>query len=458
MNNSNDEVAKRNQLHRKHTLSHHHHMRIRWQDFFTSDNLTPAKDATLAEKSVIVGHIGMLLLSYGTGAWRVRSAMNTISRSLNMTCSADIGLVSLEYTCVDEDGHSYTQALSLSTTGVNTAKLNKMAIFVSDFKKDNGNWTIAQIHNRLKEINELKTNYCPWQVGLASGLACAGFIFLLGGEIIEVICSFFGAFCGNYVRRKMIDRHLTIIANIATSVAAACAIYVLTFYLIKLFVPISSRHLDGYIGAMLFVIPGFPFITSGLDMSKLDMRSGLERMAYAVMTVLVATAVGWAAALTFHLQPHEFLSLGLSPLVLVCLRLVASWCGVYGFSLMFNTESKVAAITGIIGAIANTTRLCLVDWTKLPPAAAAFIGALIAGLLASVIGNKINYPRIAITVPAIVIMVPGLYMYRAMYNFGLIHLNEGAFWTVNAVMIIFCLPMGLIAARILTDEQWRHNG
>lgn len=445
-------------LHHKHTLSHHHHMRIRWQEFYTSDNVTPAKDATLAEKSIIVGHIGMMLLSCGTGAWRVRAAMNTIARSLDMTCSADIGLVSLEYTCVDADGHSYTQALSLPSTGVNTAKLNRMEAFVQEFEKDKGNWTIGQIHNRLAEISKMKSQFKPWQVGLAAGLACGGFIFLLGGGLVEVICAFFGATAGNYVRRKMGDRHLTILANTAVGVAVACLVYFLAFFILHKFMPISPRRLDGYIGAMLFVIPGFPFITSGLDMSKLDMRSGLERMAYAIMIIIVATAVGWVMALCLGLRPQDFLPLNLDPLTLTALRLVASFCGVFGFSIMFNSIPKMAAVAGVIGAIANTTRLSLTDWTNVPPAAAAFIGAFIAGMLASVVRKKVGYPRIGITVPSIVIMVPGLYMYRAMFNFGLVSLNAGALWAVKAIMIVICLPLGLIAARIITDKNWRHAG
>ena len=46
------------------------------------------------------------------------------------------------------------------------------------------------------------------------------------------------------------------------------------------------------------------------------------------------------------------------------------------------------------------------------PATAAFIGVLTAGLLASLLKNKVGYPRISVTVPSIVIMVPGLYLYR----------------------------------------------
>lgn len=52
-------------------------------------------------------------------------------------------------------------------------------------------------------------------------------------------------------------------------------------------------HQEGYIGAMLFVIPGFPLITAGLDIAKLDMRSGIERLSYAVSIIVMATLVGW---------------------------------------------------------------------------------------------------------------------------------------------------------------------
>ena len=51
--------------------------------------------------------------------------MNKISRALNITCNADIGLLSIEYTCI-ENGETYTNALSLNTTGVNTDKLNSL--------------------------------------------------------------------------------------------------------------------------------------------------------------------------------------------------------------------------------------------------------------------------------------------------------------------------------------------
>mgnify|MGYP004496011739 FL=1 len=96
------------------------------------------------------------------------------------------------------------------------------------------------------------------------------------------------------------------------------------------------------------------------------------------------------------------------------------------------------------------------SWLYMPPAAAAFIGALTAGLLASFIKKSNGYPRISLTVPSIVIMVPGLYLYRAIYNFGIMSLTDAVSWFTSAIMIIVMLPIGLIFARILTDRTFRY--
>ncbi|MFR6561289.1 MAG: threonine/serine exporter family protein [Eubacterium ventriosum] len=53
-------------------------------------------------------------------------------------------------------------------------------------------------------------------------------------------------------------------------------------------------------------------------------------------------------------------------------------------------------------------------------------------------------------------MVPGLYLYRAIYNFGIMSLTEAVSWFSLAIMIIMALPLGLIFARILTDKTFRY--
>ena len=204
------------------------------------------------------------------------------------------------------------------------------------------------------------------------------------------------------MRCKLTKHHFTLFLCIVSSVSLACFTYAGFLKLAEILWGISIQHEAGYICAMLFIIPGFPFITSGIDLAKLDMRSGMERFAYAILVILVATMAAW------------------------------------------------------IGAVANTLRLEFVDLTGMPPAVAAFIGALTAGILASLIKNRAGYPRISVTVPSIVIMVPGLYLYRGFYNLGMMSLSVSASWFASAMLIVMALPLGLIFARILTDRSFRY--
>ena len=123
---------------------------------------------------------------------------------------------------------------------------------------------------------------------------------------------------------------------------------------------------------------------------------------------------------------------------------------------MFNSPVKIAATAAAIGAVSNTLRLELVDLSTCPPAIAAFLGALTAGLLASLLKAYVGYPRVSITVPSIVIMVPGLYLYKAIYNLGIMSLSDAAVWMTSALLIIAALPLGLIFARIVTDKTFRY--
>ena len=271
-----------------------------------------------------------------------------------------------------------------------------------------------------------------------------------------MLFAFAGAGLGGYVRRRMLDRHLTHLACIGCGVGVACLVYLAAQQLIGLVAPEALDFNAGYIGAMLFVIPGFPLITSGLDIAKLDLRSGVDRLVYACSIIITATLVAWLISSFVGLRPDEFQDLHLSMAVLTALRALMSFIGVFGFSVLFNSPPRMAATAGIVGALANTLRLTLVDVAAFTPEAAAFAGALVAGLLASAVMMRVGFPRISITVPSIVIMVPGLYLYRAVYYMGTVDVLASMEWIFRAVMIILFLPMGLGLARALTDRAWRH--
>ena len=431
-------------------------MDISWHEYTDEDGANvPVTQASLTEKASIIGRVGIMLLSCGTGAWRVRSSMNTLAEIMGITCTADIGLMSIEYTCFDgQDG--FSQSLCLTNTGVNTSKLNRLEHFIQEFEVDGKDMSGEELHVLLDNIEKIHGLYSPIALGFAAALACGGFTFLLGGGPIEMFCAFIGAGIGNFLRCKLSKHHFTLFLCIVSSVSLACLVYAGLLKIGEMLFGISIQHEAGYICSMLFIIPGFPFITSGIDLAKLDLRSGLERLTYALIIILVATMGAWITAMILKLQPEDFIAVHLGTASRLIFRLCASFCGVLGFSIMFNSSIPMASTAAMIGAVANTLRLSLIDFTGMPAAVAAFTGALAAGLLASLIKKNNGYPRISLTVPSIVIMVPGLYFYRGFYNLGVMSLNEAVSWLAAAILIVVALPLGLIFARIFTDRTFRY--
>lgn len=431
------------------------HMEIHWHEYANKTDSSPITEANLSAKASVIGRVGIMMLSCGTGAWRVRSSMNELSELMNITCTVDIGLMSINYTCFDGND-SFSQSLCLMNTGVNTSQLNRLERFVSDFRTKAITQCCEDIHCVLDEIERIHGLYSPATLAVSAALACSAFTFLLGGGIVEMLCAFAGAGLGNYIRCKLSKHHFTLFLCITSSVSVSCLTYTALLKLLEFIFSVNLQHEAGYICSMLFIIPGFPFISSGIDLAKLDMRSGTERLMYSMIIITVATMTAWILAMLLGLKPIPFLPLNLALWQWILLRLLASFCGVFGFSIMFNSPIRLATAAGIIGAVSNTIRLELIDFFALPPAAAAFVGAFIAGILASTLKGVAGYPRITITVPSIVIMVPGLYLYKGFYTLGIMSLTAAASWLASALLIILALPLGLIFARIITDKTFRY--
>ena len=124
------------------------HMDILWHKYADKSEEKTIVDADLPAKASVVGRVGLMMLSCGTGAWRVRSSMNELSALLDMTCTVDIGLMSINYTCFDGND-AFSQSLCLTNTGVNTSKLNRLEKFVMHFKEREITKSCEEIHTIL---------------------------------------------------------------------------------------------------------------------------------------------------------------------------------------------------------------------------------------------------------------------------------------------------------------------
>ncbi|EIT88544.1 hypothetical protein A200_03020 [Parascardovia denticolens IPLA 20019] len=336
--------------------------------------------------------------------------------------------------------------------------------------------TVRQAHERLDAIEYRHKLYKIGMQVLAAAVSCASFTFLLGGGLIDMVAAFVGAGCGQFIRSKFLGKHTNQFFVTAVAVVVAAFLSIGTLWAIGFAYPPARLHDTAYIGAILFVVPGFPLITGGLDIAKLDISSGIQRIVYFLAIIMAATLAAWAVADIVHLKPAGSFDTSVmllwvrtalaNPWIEFFLRLLTAFGGVWGFSVLFNSPQRMACVAALIGAVADTFRLEIIDFWNVPIEAAAFFGALLAGLLASlwriaVRHGKIKalhgFPRICLTVPSIVIMVPGLYMYQAVYYLGQFNSVDALNWIFRSLLVVVCLPIGLAVARILTDRNWRYD-
>lgn len=78
------------------------HMEIPWHDYTGDDSNTLIKESGLIEKASVIGRVGLIMLSCGTGAWRVRTSMNRLSKDFMLHVQLMLDLCPLNLTVLME--------------------------------------------------------------------------------------------------------------------------------------------------------------------------------------------------------------------------------------------------------------------------------------------------------------------------------------------------------------------
>jgi uncharacterized membrane protein YjjB (DUF3815 family) len=96
----------------------------------------------------------------------------------------------------------------------------------------------------------------------------------------------------------------------------------------------------------------------------------------------------------------------------------------------------------------------LVEELGMASPGAVGLAALAAGLLATVVARRTRYSRVTLSVPAVVIMIPGVPLYRSLayLNQGLVNSAVASLFTV--LFTIVAIGVGLALSRMLTDQHW----
>ena len=404
----------------------------------------------LIRQSGVVLRTGRLMLSAGTGSYRVKSAMQRVARAVGLDRHhAHVTLT--EITATSHRGHIFrTEVTEVRSIGVNSDRLAELERLTHGLAPI---VTVDAVAEELDRIERKPVLYPPVVNALWGAIACAAFSFLNNGGPVEIAGVFVGAGIGQYVRRAFARRRYNQFGTTMIAAGVACLGYLGFISALETLGMVDPRHHIGYVSAVLFLIPGFPLVTAALDLAKLDFSAGVARLTYAIMILTSAALSVWAVSSAAGLSPDPAKPISLVPLALLACRLVASFLGVLGFALLFNSPGRMALTAATIGMIANVVRIYLIDLGAAPQAGAA-AGALLVGLLATWWAPRAGFPRITVSVPAVVIMVPGAAAYRAVFHLNNGDTTQALAFGFQAALVVVAISIGLAVARMLTDRAW----
>ncbi|WP_313661619.1 threonine/serine exporter family protein [Cellulosimicrobium cellulans] len=404
----------------------------------------------LIRRSGTVLRIGRLALSAGTGSYRVKSHMTRAARALGLDhIAAHVTLT--EITATSYRGPIFrTELTEVRSIGINADRLAQLERFSAALP---AGADLDAVDAELDRIARRPPLYGALLNALWAGIACAAFAFLNNGGLVECGAVLVAAALGQGVRRAMLHRGINQFGVTMLAAAVASLAYLVLVLALSALAGVDGGHEAGYVSAVLFLVPGFALVTGALDLAKLDFSAGVARVTYALMILASAALAVWGVSAAAGLTPDPVPPPGLAEPLFFGLRSVASFLGVLGFALMFNSPWAMALGAASIGMVANVGRLLLVDADVVPQAAAA-AAALLVGLLAATVAPALRVPRITVSVPAVVIMVPGVTAYRAVYEFNTGATAQALAYAVEAGLVIVALAIGLAVARMLTDREW----
>lgn len=419
---------------------------------------TPDSDELdLIRRSGAALQVGRLSLSAGTGSYRVKASMARIARAMGVE-RHEAHVTLTEITATSHRGHSFrTEVSEVRSVGVNADRLARLERMVSRLERRYDETRVpVPVDDVLEEVRAVVARpplYNAVLNALWSALACAAFAFLNNGGPVEIGGVLVAAGLGQLLRRAMLHRGYNPFGVTMLAAALACFTYLGLVSGLHELGALTTRHEAGYVSSVLFLIPGFPLVTGALDLARLDFSAGLSRLTYALMVLTSAALAVWGVSSVVGLQPDVPPAPDLAPALLWALRCAASFLGVLGFALMFNSPWRMALLAAGVGMLANVGRLLLLE-TGVVAQAAAALAALVVGLLAAHLAPRLDFPRVTIAVPAVVIMVPGVLAYRTVF-----HLSDGDTLTalaygVQAALVVAALAIGLAVARMLTDRTW----
>lgn len=405
----------------------------------------------LIRRTDVVARAGMLMLGAGTSSLRVRQLMKRAAHAVGLgNVEADIGFTSLTMT-VERRGLFRTKVVEVRKPGVNAHRIAMLQALSNAMPE---HMTATELDQELDRIENTQLLYPAWLRGLLVALACASVTLLTGGGWREIAAVLPASGLAYLMFRRLGRWNLNHLAVVLASAFTASGTYLAAAGLIDHFSGATSpRMAAGFICAALFLIPGFPLVTAGLDLTRLDLAAGIPRAVYALMILLAMTIGIWIVTKLGGISADPLPPFTAEPWQLWLMRAAASFAAVVGWAMMLNSPLATAVASGVVAMAGSALRLGMID-AGVTEHVATFAGCFLIGLGCAILGRVFSLEKIIMTVPTLLVSIPGSAALRGLLYFDEQLIERAVEQGLAALLGVIAMVAGLSAARMLTDPEW----
>jgi uncharacterized membrane protein YjjP (DUF1212 family) len=392
-------------------------------------------------------NLAEVMYRYGAGALEVETSMIAVTAAYGLR---DID-VDITNQCVQLN-YSPPGQVPMTVMRVVRSWTNNYAglVLVHDLvtKIVNGGVTRTDAVAELRAITRRPKPFPKWMVTAAGALFSGSIVLLIGGHMPEAFMTTFATLISGFVVRQFVKWRVpdfySTVASAFTVTAVAMGAYSISNQFdpslavaggIVLLLPAGRT-----VGAVQDAINGFPVTAAG------RLLSAILTFGAIVVGIAVAVAIAMISGVG-KLDVTQQVTPYLSPVAIGVLVLVAA------VLIGVNEQTQIrlllpTAIVAVFGFVAYLVFQRMGFGLRLTPA----LAAVIVGFGARIVALRMGAPQLVVAVPAVLYLLPGLSIFRAMYTLSI---EESTYNGIAGLAGAFMIILGIAGGTVAGDNLAR---
>lgn len=395
--------------------------------------------------------IGEIVMASGAGAADVTATATAVTSTFGLPhCEVDVIFSSISVCCLrGTDVPPVTAHRVVRSRSLDYTRLAAVEGLVGEITA--GELDVDEANAKLNEITNAPHPYPRWVATLAWAALAASVTVLLGGGVLVAVSAGLISALVDRVGRLLNRRALPFFFQqavggvLATSASLALVRLGLLPSGIQPGLVVAAAItvlLSGlsFVGAVQDAISGYNVTAAGRTMEVIMMSAGL--------VAGVVFALGMAAQLGLpRIEVAQQLSQ--SPLRF-SVQVLAGAATAAAFALASYARPRALLVAGTAGALgAGGYRLLIIAHAN--PIAASAAAAVLIGLCAGSVSRQLRLPPLVVAVSGLIPLLPGLTIYRSMYELAVARQPDGFPLLMQAVAIALALAAGVVLGEYLAQ-------